>query len=334
MSNKYIVPIGVLIAAVLIIVGGFMVLNPHQPGSSGIGDNINDNESYVEPTQNFIPDVKVQAGELKRNADLQLKIGNRYKYEYKFTFPLNLTMGFAAEDANKSNIPNTNMKMSGSADIVVNRKERYNKSDVYVLKYTSIIKIENFEELMAADKKGKEVTQQEIQQMNMFKEGINTSGETWINNDGKTVKTITKMFGMEMTMEGEKAESGSMMGGVSPSMMIQPWMLALNENFEWRKETTTNMSGMSSKSTEKYKVTGVGEIDTKVGKKKCYIVEQESASSMDMSDMSGKSGGTTNTKISAKSISWVGYNDRILVKTESWMENLKLGNIELVDEKI
>ncbi|PKP56513.1 MAG: hypothetical protein CVT89_06080 [Candidatus Altiarchaeales archaeon HGW-Altiarchaeales-2] len=234
--------------------------------------------------------------------------------------------------------------MSGSVDIVVDRKERYNKSDVYVLKYTSTMKFENMEELMMADKNGKAMTQQEMQQMNMFKEGINTSGETWINNDGKTVKTITKMFGMEMTIEGEKAEGGGTMGGVSPSMMIQPWMLALNENFEWTKNTTMDMSGFKSTSSEtmdmsgfkstsseRYKVVGVEEIDTKNGKKKCYKVEQESASSM---DMSGKSGGTTNTKISARSILWIDYNNRILVKTEEWMENLKIGSVELVDEKI
>ncbi len=341
MSNKYIVPMGILVAAILISVGGFLIFNPHTTTTPSEPDN----ECYIEETQNFIPDVKIQQGELKRNADLQLKIGNRYRYEYNIAYPLNLTSALVGgSNGTSGKTQNTVMKMSGSVDIVVDRKERYNKSDVYVLKYTSTMKFENMEELMMADKNGKAMTQQEMQQMNMFKEGINTSGETWINNDGKTVKTITKMFGMEMTIEGEKAEGGGTMGGVSPSMMIQPWMLALNENFEWTKNTTMDMSGFKSTSSEtmdmsgfkstsseRYKVVGVEEIDTKNGKKKCYKVEQESASSM---DMSGKSGGTTNTKISARSILWIDYNNRILVKTEEWMENLKIGSVELVDEKI
>jgi len=334
MSNKYIVPIGVLIAAVLISVGGFLILNPHTTTTPSEPDN----ESYIEETQNFVPDVKIQQGELKRNADLQLRTGNKYRYEYNFAVPLNLTMSGGGIDGNqtdKKNIPNVNMKMSGSMDIVVDRKERYNKSDTFVLKYVSTMKFENIEELMnvmgANDKSSEKEEMQKIQMINMYKEGINTSGETWLNNDGKTVKMITKMLGMEITTEGEKTESSSMMGGSGANMMIQPWMLALNENFEWTKNTTRDMRGFKSTSSERYKVVGVEEIDTKNGKKKCYKVEQESASSM---DMSGKSGGTTNTKISARSILWIDYNNRILVKAESWMENLKLGTIELVDEKI
>ncbi len=334
MSNKYIVPIGVLIAAVLIIAGSYVVLNPYQQGSSGTRDNINDNESYIEEIQNFIPDIKIQQGELKRNADLQLKIGNKYRYEYNFAVPLNLMMAMGgSNETDKEDVPNVNIKMSGSMDVVVDRKERYNKSDVFVLKSTGVIKYENLDELMAAGTKGKEMTQEEMQQemqsMNMLKEGINTSGEIWLNNDGKTVKMITKMFGMEITTEGEKAESGSMMGGFVANMMIQPWMFALNENFEWTKNTTTNMRDFESTSSERYKVVSVEEIDTKIGKKKCYKVKKESISSMSVN--TGKS--LLNNKISEKTTLWIDYNNRILVKAESRMENLKIGSIELVDEK-
>ncbi len=334
MSNKYIVPIGVLIAAVLIIAGGYMVLNPYPHGSSGTGNNINDNESYIEETQNFIPDIKIQQGELKRNADLQLKIGNKYRYEYNFAVPLNLTMAVGgSSETDKENVSNLNIKMSRSIDIVVDRKEMYNKSDVFVLKSTGVMKYENLDELIASETKGKEMTQEEMQpkmqSINMLKEGINTSGETWLNNDGKTVKTITNVFGMEITMEGEKAERSSMMGGFDANMIIQPWMFALNENFEWTKNTTMNMSGFKSTSSERYKVVTVEEIDTKIGKKKCYKVEEESISSTSTEYKRVNS----NNKISGKTILWIDYNTRILVKAESWMENLKIGSIELVDEK-
>lgn len=332
-TNKYIVPIGILIAVIFIIAGGFLVLNPHHPDSPGTWDDADDNESYFEPTQNFIPDVKVQEGELKRNADLRLKTGNRYNYEYKFTIPLNLMTGGGRTDNNqtdKKDVPDVNMKMSGSMDVVVDRKERYNKSDVFVLTWTSLMKYENLEELMMAEKKGNEMTQQEMQQMTMLKEGINTSGETWISNDGKPVKMVTKRFGMEITTEGEKAEGSSMMGGFGANMMIQPWMLALNENFEWTKNTTVNMSGVKSTSSERYKVVNVEETDTKAGRRKCYKVEKESLSSIDMSE---KSKVAANTKISGKSVLWIDYNKRILVKAENWMENLKIGTIELANEK-
>jgi len=327
MSNRYVVPIGVLIAAILIIVGGYLIIS-HQEGSPSVKNN----ESYIEPTTSFVPNIKVQEGELKRNADLQLKIGNKYRYEYKIAFPLNLTMANKGESKEKSETSNKVMKMSGSIDIVVDRKERYNKSDVFVLKYTSTMKIENPEELMSEEEKQEKITDKEIQIMNMFKEGINMSGETWINKDGKTVKAITKMFGMEITTEGEKAESGNMMS-INPGMMIQPWMLALNENFEWTKNTSINTDGFKSVSSGRYKVTDIEEIDTKVGKKKCYKVEEESTSSS-MMDMPEKSANSRNMKISEKSILWIDYNERILIKAESWMENLKIGEVELVDEKI
>jgi len=138
---------------------------------------------------------------------------------------------------------------------------------------------------------------------------------------------------MEITTEGEKAESGNMMGGINPSMMIQTWMLALNENFEWTKNTTINSTGFKSTSSARYKVIDIEEIDTKVGKKKCYKVEEESTSSS-MMDMPEKSANSRNMKISEKSILWIDYNERILIKGESWIENLKIGEVELVDEKI
>jgi len=82
MSNKYIVPIGVLIAAVLISVGGFLILNQHQPVSPG---NTPDNESYVEPLESkahpFMPEFKVTEDALKQNADVPLKVGKKYQYK-------------------------------------------------------------------------------------------------------------------------------------------------------------------------------------------------------------------------------------------------------------
>ncbi len=90
-----------------------------------------------------------------------------------------------------------------------------------------------------------------------------------------------------------------------------------------------NMSGFESTSSERYKVVTVEEIDTKIGKKKCYKVEEESISSTSTEYKRVNS----NNKISGKTILWIDYNTRILVKAESWMENLKIGSIELVDEK-
>jgi len=62
-------------------------------------------------------------------------------------------------------------------------------------------------------------------------------------------------------------------------------------------------------------------------------VEEESTSSR-MMDMPEKSANSRNMKISEKSILWIDYNERILIKGESWIENLKIGEVELVDEKI
>lgn len=292
MSNKYIVPIGILIVAILVIGGGFLILNPYQPSppSNTNGDN------FIEPTSVFIPDIKIHAGELKKTTDLQLMVGDEYKYEYKFASPLNLTGG--------------DTKMSGSTDITVDRKERYNKKDVFVLKYVSKVKYENLGE-----------------------EEINMSGAVTIDKDGRIIASISRSSDVQEISLGDNENDGGrpfssyvVAMDFKPDIIVQPWMLALSENFEWNKNMT--MAGKIA-SSERYRVIGVEEIDTKDGKKKCYKVEEESIIRADMLGTEV----ATNNKISERATLWIDYNKRILVKAESWIENLKIGSIELVDEK-
>ncbi|PKP59521.1 MAG: hypothetical protein CVT88_05385 [Candidatus Altiarchaeales archaeon HGW-Altiarchaeales-1] len=86
MSNKIIVAIGILIAAVFIIVGGYLILNPSSQGE-GNGGVSNGDESYIEQTagtaHSSMPEYKVTEENLNQNANVPLTVGK--KYEYKTT---------------------------------------------------------------------------------------------------------------------------------------------------------------------------------------------------------------------------------------------------------
>ncbi len=85
MSNKYIVPIGALIVAILIITGGFLLLNPHQPGSSGNAPEDHDNHlgEFIENSSAGAHALKitVSAEELQKNTKPSFKVGKKYKYK-------------------------------------------------------------------------------------------------------------------------------------------------------------------------------------------------------------------------------------------------------------
>jgi len=81
MSNKYIVPIGILIATILIIVGGYIILNPQNPSQTSesqgnIPQVIEQSSAEAHP-----PKITVSAAELQKNAKPSFKVGNKYKYK-------------------------------------------------------------------------------------------------------------------------------------------------------------------------------------------------------------------------------------------------------------
>ncbi|MFN3527598.1 MAG: hypothetical protein ACK4YO_00665 [Candidatus Altarchaeaceae archaeon] len=344
MSNKYVVPIGILVAVILIIAGGYMMLNPLNTGSKTT-INLNGNESnYIQPTergfQQFTPNITATAEKLTKNADLKFKVGDMYKYNYNTVTPANGTDMSIRNVARSLNITlprntsiNIETKTTSIMEINVDRIERCNNSNCFVLRYLTIQKIENLDEIVAslATASGKKIGENEMKAIIQLEDGTKTSGEIWVNKDGEIVKTLQEMNGRVITIEGARSSFFGF-GGINfgPNAIIQPWMLALNENFEWKKESTIEMRNFTVNSTETYKVIDIEEITTKAGKKNCYKVENTVATSRTFAAGQRNRG---NSVYFTKTILWIDKEKRILIKAEVWIENLKIADIELVEEK-
>ncbi|CEG11862.1 exported hypothetical protein [groundwater metagenome] len=94
MANKNMVLVGILISAVFIIVGVYLILNPLSQGGGNGGAPGGNDSSYIEQTasttHSVMPEYKVTEEDLNQNANVPLTVGK--KYEYKTTQQMTMQM--------------------------------------------------------------------------------------------------------------------------------------------------------------------------------------------------------------------------------------------------
>ncbi|PKP58559.1 MAG: hypothetical protein CVT88_07080 [Candidatus Altiarchaeales archaeon HGW-Altiarchaeales-1] len=351
MSNKYIVPIGVLIAAVLISVGGFLILNPYQPGSP---DNAPDNDSYVEPSEgeahSFMPELKVTEDASKQNADVPLKVGK--KYEYKTTmqntyedmecktkeseeeYYRRMQMYYSGMDEKGNNnltqpeLPpgcerkNKTTTTSSTTEYNVEKTERAEGKDCYVV---SVKPKQDMEEIKKSIREYKsDASEEEIEKMAEQQKAMaeqQTTTYYYDKENGKIIKIVMKMGNTEMTYTEDLANvMSTMMGMYMGFPVLSQWMLALDENFRWI-QTIEEKGGEKHKAEIEYKF-----VETeKANNRECFKVE------ITLKDKSSvKSEGYSSMDM--KTIVWIDKEKRILVKSQTKAEGLMTSETNLIPE--
>ncbi|CEG12744.1 exported hypothetical protein [groundwater metagenome] len=351
MSNKYIVPIWVLIAAILISAGGFLILNPHQSVSPS---NTPDNGSYVEPSESdahsFMPEFKVTEDALKQNADVPLKVGK--KYQYKITMQSTyeqldckdeksqeehnrrMEVYYRGIDENSNNnltepeLPpgcerkNKTTTTNSITEYNVEKMEKAEGKDCYVV---SIKLKQDTEEIKKSIRKYmKDASEEEIEKRAEQEKAIaeqQTTTYYFDKKNGKIMKIVMKMGNTEMTYTEDLANVMSSMMVTSMGLpMLSQWMLGLDENFRW-------IQNIEEKGAEKHKA----EIEykfveiEKANNRECFKVEITFKDKPPVkSDM--------DSSIDMKMIVWVDKEKRILVKSQTKSEGLMTFETNLISE--
>jgi len=339
MSNRYVVPIGVLVAAILIIAGGYLILNSNQQSSPS---SENRNESYIEPSESeghsFMPEINVTEEELKQNADVPFKVGKKYVYKTRMQniyeevecnddksqeeYYKRMAKRYEENDT-KSNITEPELpagceRKNGTTTTIViteynvEKIEKAEGKDCYVVSVKSKEDIEeikkNLREHMkdASEKEIEEIAKQEQSTMEQQNTTFYFDKET-----GKMVKVVTKMGNMEMTFTKDMANvMVNLMGMAASYPVFSQWMLALDENFRWTQTMKMDEGGKKYEAEIKYKVIG----SEKINNRECFKVE------ITFEDKSSVPSGTNNIQ----TIIWVDKEKRILVKGETKMKGMRI----------
>jgi hypothetical protein len=120
----------------------------------------------------------------------------------------------------------------------------------------------------------------------------------------------------DKTVRGESASStGDIMFAIGKSLYAN-WMLALDENFEWEEEIYTK-EPVIQESFIKYHVAGID----KINGRECFKVNIEFRNKVEDQEK------TQNF------IVWVDIKDRILVRHQSYVGNLQISEINLMEVK-
>ena len=341
-----IVPAGVLVAAILVIAGGYVIFNDSSGGSGGLnsgsgsgsGDYVEPSESYA---QDFMPEINVKSDELTRNAPVPFTVGDKYRYQttMQSTYsqyspddyeevgevivnpqtgkPERVTTTRPREGAVEVNETHTETMETGFS---VDKIERFEGRDCYVI--SSKIKREISGEEKADMRKymSDAEVERQIEEMEEMMEQQKTLFY-YDRDTGKTMQVKMNMGGANMTFTEGMAEFfadtgiGGLMGGGS---MFAGWMLALDKDFTWKQEIEI-MEKLGSGSTTggtatiTYKVIDV----EKANGRDCFKVEVEGTFKEDVNNKNNYD--TPGDKL--EMLVWVDVDKRISVK-----QQIKSGN--------
>lgn len=266
MANKNMVPIGILIAAVFIIVGGFLIFNPssHNGGNEGASGG---DESYIEQTastaHSSMPEYKVTEENLNQNANVPLTVGK--KYEYKTTEQMTMQMlmcngqpvrsggsgsggsgrgGYVRGNQNQVNsteeLPAGCEYVNRTSTQIINtvfyveKIEKVDNKDCYVVSTSTTREISAEERNMTSRLSAQQ--QQRFQNMSQNRQQNTTY---YYNKEtGKITEVITKTGSTELTFTGDMANAMLNMGRTFTRNLMNATQINATQN--------RNMGGRTS----------------------------------------------------------------------------------------
>jgi len=356
MLNKNIVPIGILIAAVFIIVGMFLILNPSHSGGGNI-EIPNGNESYIEQTESTVssmPEYKVTEENLNLNANVPLKPGKKYEYKTttQMTFQTLMCNGQITRNLNQmspNQEPNGNQNQGNLTEqlpegcVYVNRTstqimdtefyvgektEKVENKDCYVVSISTKREISNEERNMTS-----RLSPQQQQRLQNLSQQQNTF-YYYDKETGKIMKVITKTGNTELTFTGDLANAMLNMGRTFTRNLMNATQINATRNrnmggmsldipvfSQWMLALNENFmwSQIVDEQTGGYKVEMTYKVigAEKINNMDCFKVE------ITLSE---------NNKINAKWIVWVSKEKRILVKMQRITGDIISAETNLISE--
>ena len=297
--NRLIVPAGILMAAVLIIAGGYVILTedkqldkkPAEPA------NNNDTAAYIENTTKEVHEVSLKtAREWEKQSDIMsdtnltkdakpaFNIGDRWVYEL-----------FQSRGKGPS-------KGGDGVNVITTYFDRYTQVDEYRVvdkirwNKTEYLKIQVYHHPFVVGT----ITTKEEGTKPMIVGGINET--VYLNPDtGEAISGI----------ETSEIENLYSIG----SYFFMTWMLALDDNLKTKKE-------VHAYEYEQEFIELSVEGREKINGRECFKVKQERLGCNKNS----------NCKVMSKWMYYVDVNKRILVKYDAWFDNVLLSGGELTEE--
>ncbi|PKP56343.1 MAG: hypothetical protein CVT89_06375 [Candidatus Altiarchaeales archaeon HGW-Altiarchaeales-2] len=333
--SKYIVPIGVLIAAVLIIVGGYIILNPQNPSQTS--ENQDNNAGFIELSSGeaHSPKITVSATELQKNANPSFKVGNKYKYKQTSQNTMQTTecitpggghstITFTQTGGDDENNESNSAVPSGC--VVKNETRTQNIIIEFAVEKTE--RVEGKECFVISEKSKTEISEEQKENMTqgaIRMQEVMSNHITYYYYDKETGNVIQVKYsspdGSTTTITGTMAESSS-----THSTLFSKWMLALKDDFIWEQSTNSSSDMYESKDISTYAVKGQENINNR----DCFNVEITETAESNIKDSMFK--GKKNYEHKTIRTMWVDVNERIIVKQTTKSGSLTTSTTELVDE--
>lgn len=302
MNNRLIVTIGVLIAIILIISGGYMILNKNPPTKPQDSGNVNQNNSGGNSDTK--PYIESPAG----NAQVSSGDGIR----------------------EMENDPGAGQ----STNITQNAKPSFNVGDVFVYS-VPLYGQENFNcklEHLIIDKVRLNGTDYFRVRQTLLEDCIMGIDEVSGRLKHSNTWSVTRLY-INVDTGQESSQLGTPNAvtlGTDPNQCVDsyawfcPWMLKLEDNFKWYNRLVekfgSEMYDGYSYSSEEMSVEGREKIDGR----ECFKVEHKYKICL-------KDG---SCKIDFKGIYYVDVEKRILMKRHAWQGNLYRGEVKLIDQNV
>ncbi|PKP56517.1 MAG: hypothetical protein CVT89_06100 [Candidatus Altiarchaeales archaeon HGW-Altiarchaeales-2] len=335
MSNKYIVPIGVLIAGIFIIAGSYMILNPQNPSQTSGNNTKNTEFTESSSAEAHLPKITVSAGELQKNADISFEVGKKYKYKETSQEPTQtmvcrtpgggesvMIMSGRVVNENETNtstvppgcvVKNEIKTLNTVIEYTIEKIERDDGQDCFVISQKNEMEIsEEQKENMTQDEM---MTQEMMQGHTIYYYYDKRTGKLvqvkQSSLDGSSITTIT----------GSMAEIFA-----SEKSLFSEWMLALKDDFIWEQKINTSSDIFEERNSITYVVKG----REKVANRDCFNVEITETMEGEGEDIMTKDIKTFERKTTRTM--WIDVNARIIVKEIEKSGNLITSTFELVDE--
>jgi hypothetical protein len=300
MDYKYKFIIGIIISVILLLTGGYLLLNEVKKDSGGIPQPVENSGSVEIPqlTENIELSSKSYSGnytnvtgiiamsnisfdEIPHNTKPQFKVGDKFEY---------LSSSVGVNEKGSVDFDKLTQKITYS----VLKTEKVSGIECYVIESIDILTLKE------SDPKSR---------------GSTTRTLSYI--DAETGKTI--MFAIDIVRINDGIETNTKHQADIPSDISEaysmifgyyPWMLSLNDEF--KMEIRTFRGGKIEKEILK-----VIEKD-KIKNRECYKLEYRRIDE--------------NNEVMIREIQWIDSKKRILVKKETYLRNLKVNDAELVSE--
>jgi len=304
MKNRLIVPIGILIAAILIIIGGYMILNENKPTESPEDNYATQNNAegnhYTEPYfENTTETTPVTS------KDIVHEMENNPDTKQSTNITQNTKLAFNVGDKFVYNAP-IQIGSECIVEYIIVDKIRFNKTEYFKVQKSmpeACVK-------MIDTPDGR---------MPIFVGPYNNTN-TYLNPD---TGGLTYDLGTEKvrTMNGSDPRAAC---GVGRGNWFCTWMLKLDDDFKlllnYHDELEEGVYEKYDHTIHELIVEGREKIDGR----ECFKVKREYKTCF-------KDG---SCNIDDKTIYYVDVEKRILLKREAWIGNLYRGEVRLVDQNV